>query len=96
MYRTFMVRWLAASPTAFEGLKCGLWLGHCLEAIRQSIMCVPDLTPRSVYWKDEERSNIAVNPSVEQECLDWSLLNEWMEMRTYTLNDLREANPPEP
>ena len=67
--------------------------GHCLEALRQSIMCTPDLTPRGVVWEDEERGNIAVNPSVKLECLNWESLVEWMEERTYTLDNLWEANP---
>lgn len=67
--------------------------GHCLEALRQSVMCTPDLTPRSVLWEDDEKSNIAVNPSVKLECLDWSTLVDWMRGRMYNLNDLWEANP---
>lgn len=69
--------------------------GHCLEALRQSIMCTPDLTPRGVFWEDEERSNIAVNPSSKMECLDWESLVGWMRVRSYTLSDLWEANPTE-
>ena len=67
--------------------------GHCLEALRQSVMCTPDLTPRSVSWEDDEKGNIAVNPSVKLECLDWSSLVGWMRGRMYNLNDLWEANP---
>ena len=67
--------------------------GHCLEALRQSVMCTPDLTPRSVLWEDDEKGNIAVNPSVKLECLDWSSLVDWMRERMYNLNDLWEANP---
>ncbi|KAI4125971.1 MAG: hypothetical protein LQ338_003997 [Usnochroma carphineum] len=69
--------------------------GHCLEALRQSVMCTPDLTPRGVFWEDRERSNIAVNPSVKMECLDWMSLVGWMRRRNYTLSDLWEANPSE-
>jgi len=67
--------------------------GHCLEALRQSMMCTPDLTPRSVIWEDEERTNIAVNPSVRMECLNWESLVGWMRGRGYSLSDLWEENP---
>ena len=67
--------------------------GHCLEALRQSVMCTPDLTPRSVLWEDDEKSNIVVNPSVKLKCLDWLSLVEWMRGRMYNLSDLWEANP---
>ena len=69
--------------------------GHCLEAVRQSVMCTPDLTPRSVFWEDEERTNIAVNPSSRQQCVDWSSLVEWERTRSYSLQDLWDANPAE-
>ena len=68
-------------------------LGHCLEALRQSIMCTPDLTPRSTFWEDEQRSNIAVNPSVRHQCLEWTSLVRWMKTRAVTLDDLWGANP---
>lgn len=67
--------------------------GHCLEALRQSVMCKPDLTPRGVVWEDDEKSNIKVNPSAKLECLEWSSLVGWMKGMTYTLTDLWEANP---
>lgn len=70
-----------------------VYLGHCLESLRQSVMCVPDLVPRPVFWEDKERSNIAANPSVKHQCLDWGSLNAWMETRQYTLRDLLEENP---
>lgn len=67
--------------------------GHCLEAIRQSIMCTPDLTPRGVDWEDEEKENIKMNPSAKLECLDWPSLVGWMRERRYDLSDMRKANP---
>ena len=67
--------------------------GHCLEAIRQSVMCTPDLTPRSVRWEDEERENIAMNPSGKMQCLDWESLQRNIRGKSYDLDDLWEANP---
>lgn len=67
--------------------------GHCLESIRQSVMCTPDLTPRSVFWEDAERTNIAVNPSARQTCVDWPSLVQWEQSRAYNLNDLWDENP---
>ena len=67
--------------------------GHCLEAMRQSVMCTPDLTPRAVHWEDEEHSGIAGSPRAEQDCMNWESLLRWTETRAYTLDDLWEANP---
>ncbi|MCJ1240721.1 hypothetical protein MMC14_008725 [Varicellaria rhodocarpa] len=67
--------------------------GHCLEALRESVMCTPDLVPRGVFWEDEERSNIAVDPSARQQCVEWGSLVGWMQGRSYELDDLLEHNP---
>ena len=67
--------------------------GHCLEALRQSVMCNPDLTPRGVRWEDEDRANIAVNPSAKMQCLDWDSLLRNIREKSYNLDDLWEANP---
>lgn len=70
--------------------------GHCLESLRQSVMCVPDLAPRSVLWEDEHKEDIKINPSVNGlMCLRWESLVEWAvdEQRDFTLTDLQESNP---
>lgn len=66
--------------------------GHCLEALRQSMMCTPDLVPRGVHWEDEEMENIVVDPSVRMECLNWNSLVGWMRGRAYSLTELWEEN----
>ena len=68
-------------------------VGHCLEAIRQSVMCTPDLTPRAMRWEDDERLDIAIIPSVDLQCLDWDNLVERMKPTDFTLDELWEANP---
>lgn len=69
--------------------------GHCLEAIRQSVMCTPDLIPRAVRWADNERLDVAVIPSVTMQCLSWDSLRQRMRGMTYDLKDLWDANPSE-
>jgi len=69
--------------------------GHCLEALRQSVMCTPDLIPRAVRWEDDERGNIAVIPSAKMQCLTWDSLLQRMREMSYDLNDLWDANPSE-
>ena len=81
------------NQTAVEHEERVMHAGHCLEAIRQSVMCAPDLTPRGVDWEDDEKENIKMNPSVKLECLNWPSLVGWMRERRYDLSDLRKANP---
>ena len=71
------------------------YVAHCLEALRQSVMCTPDLTPLPVRWEDEEREAIALNPSSRQRCVDWNSLVEWERQRKSTIEDLWRSNPVE-
>lgn len=65
---------------------------HCLEAIRLSAMCTPDLTPHSLYWEHIESPKVAARPDVPRDCVNWDMLGSWMEARAYTLADLVKAN----
>lgn len=67
--------------------------GHCLESLRQAVMCTPNLTPYAVLWEDERRTQIKLNASAKQTCVDWEALVRWEETRAYDLNDLWDDNP---
>ena len=63
---------------------------HCLETIRLSVMCVPDLTPLELYWQSQRgrKWEVAARSDSQRECVKWEPLNEWMAPRHYNLNDL--------
>ncbi|KAK6860653.1 hypothetical protein PG995_004289 [Apiospora arundinis] len=51
---------------------------HCVEALRQDIMCQADLTPR--YWfLDEAKDKFVSNGSLVQSCRDFTAIREWAE-----------------
>ena len=68
---------------------------HCLETIRLSVMCVPDLTPLELYWESQEgrKWEVAAKSDSQRECVKWEPLNEWMAPRHYNLNDLARWGP---
>lgn len=61
-------------------IKC-LVTDHCIDTLRQWLMCQPDLTLRSVYWREDGQS-VAANNSVSHECVDWSALQGWVDAHT--------------
>ena len=71
-----------------------LTIDHCLETIRLSVMCVPDLTPLELYWESQEgrKWEVAAKSDSQRECVKWDLLNEWMAPRHYNLNDLAQGS----
>ncbi|KAH8669041.1 hypothetical protein BX600DRAFT_511085 [Xylariales sp. PMI_506] len=64
-------------------------LDHCIDTIRQWIMCQPDLTVRTIYWTatDTGRRYALANNTIEHACVDWSLVSEWTSKRELTTDD---------
>jgi hypothetical protein len=44
-------------------------------------MCQPDLTLRSVYWRDDGQS-VAANNTISHECVNWDALQDWVGAHT--------------
>jgi hypothetical protein len=44
-------------------------------------MCQPDLTLRSVYWRDGGQS-VAANNTISHECVNWDALQDWVGAHT--------------
>ena len=63
-------------------------LEHCLEALRTSIMCQPDLTPNRFFWSNRPWHDLSVGPNVTRECVNWSLLEAFLKERTYEQRDI--------
>lgn len=54
---------------------------HCLEGIRQSVMCQPDLSLYTFEWTPHSRVKPAVHLAQAHSCVDWTRLHEWMRGR---------------
>jgi len=67
---------------------------HCIETLRESTTCIPDLTPHALYWVDEEeRIHVNLKSDVKRQCVNWGSLVHWQKKREYHLEDLWVANP---
>lgn len=61
---------------------------HCLEALRTSVMCHPDLTPLRYYWSHVLDHEISVTPDVAQQCVEWNYLTAFLMKFRYNHTDL--------
>ncbi|KPI40957.1 uncharacterized protein AB675_10613 [Cyphellophora attinorum] len=52
-------------------------LDHCIDTLRQWIMCQPDLTLRPIVWREDGLSAKANNTIVHQ-CVNWTALGGWL------------------
>lgn len=52
---------------------------HCLEVLRQGIICNADLTVNTYYWNSD--GEIQGNRTGFRRCTDWQRIQEWAEKR---------------
>lgn len=68
-----------------------LALDHCLDWIRQSMMCHVDYAMYTVMWAEEEglhHGHIRHNEPGLQKCVNWQNLHDWMKGRSTNTNQL--------
>lgn len=58
---------------------------HCLDYLRQSIMCRADYSMYTLYWATSQQGNKPVlthHPPKPQKCVNWDKLHAWMQDRS--------------
>lgn len=65
-------------------------IDHCLEALRMSISCNPDLTAYSIFWESDNGIDVGAHTNVPHRCVNWDLLREWMGSKAFSLEELLE------
>ncbi|WQF86829.1 Putative mycotoxin biosynthesis protein UstYa [Colletotrichum destructivum] len=53
-------------------------LEHCIDALRQAVMCSVDITPHPWTWKDSENKEVA---DVMHTCRNFDAIREWARTR---------------
>lgn len=56
---------------------------HCIDYVRQAIMCHGELTPIYFEWRDDHRSYRAEQSNIHQ-CRSWDAIFQWSEARNKT------------
>ena len=57
---------------------------HCLEVLRRSVLCQPDLTLQAIHWQDEEKTGMDLEPQSPRECVDFSAIDEFSATRMFS------------
>ena len=59
-----------------DGLLGHKHMGHCIDQIRQSLMCSSDITPLVFKWV-EEKQEVKESAAVVHSCRNFDLIREW-------------------
>ena len=62
-------------------------LDHCVDMLRQLVMCKADITVMTFSWK-EGVPGPWPNFSLEHECRNWESIDMWAKERAIPLEDL--------
>jgi len=68
-------------------------LDHCLESLRQSTLCMADVSIYTFKWTPQSKTRPVVDVPQPHACIDWEALHEWMLAREATVDDL--VGPPD-
>ncbi|KAI4861912.1 hypothetical protein F4820DRAFT_451454 [Hypoxylon rubiginosum] len=66
---------------------------HCLESIRQELLCNADVNVYTLKWTPHSRFKPTVKVPQPHACVDWKALHGWMQGRASRLEDM--VGPPE-
>lgn len=61
---------------------------HCLEALRQELLCSADLNVWTFQWTPHSRIKPANHIPQQHACVDWDALHSWMQKRAITWDDM--------
>ncbi|KAF2144307.1 uncharacterized protein K452DRAFT_223373, partial [Aplosporella prunicola CBS 121167] len=55
---------------------------HCIDMIRQSLMCHADITPMVWQWSEEDK-RVKLHVEVEHECRNFDAIRDWADEHYY-------------
>ncbi|KAI9650209.1 hypothetical protein NHQ30_000222 [Ciborinia camelliae] len=61
---------------------------HCLESLRSSIICQPDLAPLPYYWSGNIKHEMNASPQSKRECVNWEVFSEYLKGRSYQRSEM--------
>ncbi|KAF4629402.1 hypothetical protein G7Y89_g8740 [Cudoniella acicularis] len=61
---------------------------HCIEALRSSILCKPDLTVHAIHWQDDKKIGMTLQPESTRECVDFDSLYEFSKTRAFPRSEI--------
>ncbi|OCL06359.1 hypothetical protein AOQ84DRAFT_411272 [Glonium stellatum] len=67
---------------------------HCLESLRTSALCYPDLNPHPYFWSGNKYHDITVSSKVTRKCVNWEALQQRLELRNFKSSELMANTGP--
>lgn len=68
-------------------------MDHCLESLRQELLCSADLNLWTFQWTSHSRVKPANHVPQQHVCVDWDALHSWMQDRAISWDDM--VDPPD-
>jgi len=66
---------------------------HCLESLRQEVLCTADVNVYTLEWTKHSRFKPTVRVPQPHACVDWENVHDWMKSRAAGLDDM--VGPPD-
>ncbi len=67
---------------------------HCIENLRQNIMCKGDVSLLTFEWMPKERAP-KPNFDIEHDCVNWDTLDNWAESQRFDIFDEKSLVHPD-
>ena len=61
---------------------------HCLEVMRRSVLCNPDLTPYEIFWKDSRKTGMTLRAGAQRKCIDFNAIKNFAKSRTFSRDEI--------
>ena len=63
-------------------------IDHCLEVLRSSVICNPDLSPYEIFWTDHQKMTIMARAPAQRQCVDFDAIQDFARSRAYHRGDI--------
>ena len=68
-------------------------MDHCLEALREEIMCYGDTAIMTFFWHDPPQPKPGVKSNARKSCINWDQLQQWSSQHMVPLNAAVRGGP---
>ncbi|KAG0645189.1 Oxidase ustYa [Hyphodiscus hymeniophilus] len=94
IYIPNMIRQQIWSGVAGENVTMSDHIEHCIDSIRQTLMCASDITPMPFAWYTEWQVNFPVFDTLHT-CRDFDAIRDWaLERQSFTFDTTVQEEDP--
>jgi hypothetical protein len=94
MQETWKCTSVCSSPTRADKILLNLPTDHCIEQLRQAVMCTPDTSFTTFVWTHSDPKPVLDVRRFERQCVDWDYFMEGVKPRVVSFEEVDElVNP---